>query len=698
MFELFLGLGESLLVIFFQIWLLGLVLCLLLCRRRLWTFTDAFFLGLLWNALVGLFIAPFMSDTFTISLFVKASCVLLLLGFSLHFLFNKKYYKGKFTGALGRSLSKNHILLAMGVALIVMGFVVTHTLGFDDIAHLKYLDEAKMIEPYPVFRLLVGEWEAARYPLFGLLIGELGQNIAGSALFLYYTLGVTIFIAFILKVYEFLLAGNLQKFVALATVLLVASVLMIGGADNYFNYGLYPLQQSKLLFIVGLLYILIGWGIQRNQFYFFIGSGLLIFAVLYHLNLLLLYAVIAPLIILYIFIRRTSRKQWLVLSLSFILLPLLAVPAALSPENGFLRYEEPPVEVSTGGAPAVKKEKPSQFALFMIKAKKMLSWIKNGRYKTKYFQRVFSLDIILIPLILIFALQIGLLINFGFLAVVIALMIFVQQVITVIPKQLMTSMFHSGPFWVLADISRSGIGFSQSSGRTLTDPYTEIILKILGVKNIQHLTDQQNLLSFSPQFSTVGRQYVASQLELSEEDRFLFNGRYSGIKAVDDWQGVDDGNLDHLGKNLDDFYEKGNLQRLKSIARRGLDYAKIQINMPMLTRTSMSESQSDALQDLLDILPKESVSIYRNAALVNISNLAIGDKVRLKFEGKGDPDYLGFLSRNKELKALNITGKKRVFTFDVVDNIPHIVLFFEMDLGHMGGLGTMESVSISINE
>lgn len=696
MFELFLGLGESLFVIFFQIWLLGVVLCLLLCRRSLWTFTDAFFLGLLWNALISLFVVPFLSDTFTISLVIKAVSVLLLLGFSLSFLLNKSRYRGCFTGVFRRSLSKNHILLAMGVALIVMSFVVTHTLGFDDIAHLKYLNEAKTGESYPVFRLLVGEWEAARYPLFGLLIGELGQYITGSALFLYYTLGVTIFIAFILKVYEFLLAGNLKKLVAFSTVLLVASVLMIGGADNYFNYGLYPLQQSKLLFIVGLLYILLGWGIQRSKDYFFIGAGLLIFAVLYHLNLLLLYAVLAPLIILYIYIRRSSRKQWLVFSLSFILLPLLAVPAALSPENGFLRYEEPPAKVSTGGAPTVKKEKPSQFALLMIKAKKMLSWVKNGRYKSKYFKRIFSLDILLIPLILLLVLQISFLTKFSFLAIFIALIIFAQQMITVIPKQFMASMFHSGTFWMISDLSRSRISFSGHSARTLTDPYTTIFLKVFGVKNIQEMTDQQHVLSFSPQFSEFGKKYVASQLQLSKDDRFLFNGRYWGMRAVDQWKGVEKGSLRHFSSNLDDFYEKGNVQRLRSMARRGFDYAKMQINMPVLT--SKPDLEEVQYQNLLDSLPKEPVNIYRHAALINLSNLVIGDEVRLEFEGKGDPDYVGFFAKGKGGKSLNITGKKRVFTFEVTDNFSHVALLFEMDLGHLGGLGTMESVSISIKK
>ncbi len=700
MVDLFFSLCLSLLVVIFQVTVPGVALCLLVSKRAIWTLVDAFFLGLLWNAFISLLVVPFFYNTADVSFTVRIVSVLLVTFTMSLFIFGRKQgYKSVLHSVLENSVSKYHFWLSTGAIGIAGLFVFTHNLGFDDVAHLKYLNEAVAGDPYPVFRLLVGDWEAARYPLFGLILGQLGQGFSASSLFLYYLIGFSVLTAFILKIYEILLAGRLTGKQAFAFTLLVAAMLMVFSFDNYFNFGIYPLQQAKLLFILGVVYLFIGWGKLCNKLYFFIGTGLIGYAIVYHLNLLLLYISVIPLILLFIYFRTSNKKNWLIYSIMFFIPLFISTPSLLSSDHGFLKHKievEAPPSISTG--PKVIVKKPSQFEALLLKAKKLLLWVKEGRYRSKYIARVFSLEIFMIPLLLILVLQVGFFSQFGLIVVVVSSLVIAQQLFSTIPKQFVASAFKSGTSWMLYDIARSGVSLKQSSSRVLTDPYTAFYLKLFGKKNIEVLDSMAEILSFSPEISDIGLSYTASRWDQGKNDQFLLNGRFWGLRAKKQWLSNDTDDVKFLAKDLQRFYGEGNIQRLGAITKNTLEIAKQQINLPFVIRSADINKGVDLdsyKQELISSLSDKTTFIYRHFAIVKLQKLLKGDELIFKLEGKGDADYMGHLSEVEKVKLKTEDLRGNRIKIHVEKDISEVFLVFKMDFGHLGELGTMQSISFT---
>lgn len=711
MIDLLLSFCLSLLVIVLQVVVPGVGLCSLLDKKITWTFIDAFFVGLLWNVLVILLVVPFLGDVFEISLIVKFLSVLLIILILIRFFYKKNAeLENNIINALKKSITINHLLLAFLVTGITILFVSTHNLGFDDIAHLQYLNDAVAGKPYPVFRVVVGEWQAARYPFFGLMIGQLGQGFSGSALFLYYILSLAIFVAFVLKIYEIFLVGNINKSTAFAFTLLISAMMMVVGFDNYFNFGLYPLQQAKLLFILGLVYFFIGWGVQKNKVYFFIGVGLIYFSVLYHLNLLLLYLAFLPVALLFIYFYFSDKKKWILYSCFFLIPALVSMPSALSTEHGFLHFEKKIKSVSTGPkVPAVKKL--SRADILLLKAKKILLWVKEGRYRSKYLSRVFSLDVLAVPLLIFIILQVLVLSQLTLFALMLASLVFLQQVITTIPKQFVSSTLRSGTVWMLYDIVKSGVIKESLSSRVVTDAYTALYLKLLGLKNVEVVKSREAIFSFSPPFSTNGINYIAASKSMSKNDLFLLNGRYWKLKAAKNWRennlnstklGNHSGeisDLDSLINNLSQYYDKGNIQHLNKVAKAGLEAIKLHIDAPMLLRQPKpKQGKVDDYQVIIDDFLVGSVYTYRHFSIVKLFDLKVGDSIQFDCRGNGDAEYLGTLVG--EETGLKVAGKGmrgNKIEFEIIKPIEEATLLFKMDFGHFGELGMMGSVHISKN-
>jgi hypothetical protein len=694
--NLFLDLALSVFILFFQIILPGIALAILFARKTRWTLTDAFFSGIVWNLLLALVLTPLLNDSYLISLSTRILGLLLTVSAVL-WVYKRRPESAldNFKSSIRQSLSWHHFFLASGVIIITSLFVATHNLGFDDVAHLKYTHEASTGTPYPSFRLLVGEWYAARYPLYGVFIGSLSQGVASSSLIIYYLLGLTIVTAFIIKVYEMILAGKQQKSVALATSFITAALLATVGLDNYFNYGIYPLQQAKLMFIIGLIYVIAGWGVLKHYFYYFIGAGLISLSILYHLNLILLYAVSVPAILLFLYIKKKHHKEWLALSFVLLSFPALAVPTALAPESGFLSYREEPDIPSTGDKPKVKPPKPSYWEKLLIKTQKMLNWVKDGRYKNKYIQRAFSWEVLLIPLLVVLLIRIGLQRRLGLAASIIAAFLIIQQLMMTVPQQLLSSTLRSGTAWMLWDLYRS-MPLRQNAQNIASDPYTAFYLKLLGNKNIAAIDPEYSLLSFYPFFPETEKRFVPQKGSADTNYRLLMNGRYWGNQVIQQWNPQADDKLKAFANDIVHFNTVDNLVALKSGIKQGMGFIRDQFSSQLfIDEQAKAVSAKEYLSTIIQHLPDAPVTRYRDTVIFQLSELIAGEDLSFLITGSGSIDYFTSFSDGKYQPLPIDEQSTNEIEFEISENRGKTYFVFSLSqYGHLEGLGSIDSFEV----
>jgi len=695
------GIGLSLISILVFLWLPGKLICSIGSNAHNRTSADAFFAGWLWLVTVTIILSPFVRSSDDLTLLVRS-----LSGFFvILFVITKLYKKFAQTGSntiepvkIGYTADK--ILIFLFVFVFLFSHVLTHNLGFDDVSNLQYIHRALQENPFPIYRTLVGYWQAARYPAFGTINVVLAQGITGGAFYIYYLLGFLLFANVLIKTYEWFFANRQRRLQALSVVAIVAAILMFVGLVNYFNHGIYPFQQSKLLFIVGIIYFYKGLRTSDISFNVVLGAGLLVAGWLYHLNLIILYVLVFPVLLLSVLLFARSVKTKITMMVVLVGFPLLLIlPAIIFSGNSFIRYKEPPPKVYTG---VIKKTKsPTFWQRIEKRVVLVVQWIKQGRQKEAYFNRIISYEIPLIVLLVFFSTKIRYNkkdLDIGIIVVLLTIMLF--HTLTVLPRQALLSVYRSGPFFMLLDIVRSN---AQSKGVYLTDPYTALYLRVLSGAKVSELNDLQQVLSFSPLVSSEDLAPFTSDIAPLKDKALVFNGRFAGRKAVSCLANGKQGGHSQLEDNIGKWVEENNYQVLPSIFFTVSRYFLEQVVAPIIIFNDFDKMMTGK-QPLSE---QNTISVYRDAAVVPFHNIKAGDTAKIRFLFRGDSikrieasSEKGFLTMLKSndpnpTSRYSKNIREQIVEIEWLKDMESKKLFFlASGYGHFGGLGAIESVSL----
>ena len=291
--------------LFFQILVPGWVV--MRCFRRDVSLSDAFAVGILIATTALLFFSLILDGIDSIALAYRVT----LLGVTIISLFrllserqSGRYWRSEIT----LTFSRFPVFLSSITILGAFLFVVTHNIGFDDIAHLQYLADIKDETIFPVFIEVRESWSVARYPLFGLLVKGITLDFAGGGFFGYYFFGLFVLVFFLAKVYDVVLEAKPNSKAGSAAYLISLCILIIGSFDNYLNFGLYPLQQAKLIFLTGIVYLVAFVRDRDSKVLLFLGGTLIAVSFIYHFNMLLLAPLALALGAALFFMERKDRR------------------------------------------------------------------------------------------------------------------------------------------------------------------------------------------------------------------------------------------------------------------------------------------------------------------------------------------------------------------------------------------------------
>jgi len=671
--------------------------------RRQCSISDAFFLGWVINILCGMLLLPFSSTTEILSINVRIAVVVLCL-VTLAISLPKQGFistcKGwKKTIAVGFELPK----VGIGIVVVVLYslFAFSHNVGFDDIAHLDYLDKVLNGTVFPVYIDLVKQWQAARYPAFGMIIGVLGSFVKGSGITLYYLLALFLFIHFFIKVYEFVFERNRNVIHALGCTALIGGILVFIISHNYLNYGFYPLGGSKILFLTGILYVLFSRLPDRSWIMLLLGGTLLTTSYLHHLNLILLYVFTAPLLIIYLFVTKKTWKEWLLACCLCFISSAMIVPAMAVPGGGIVRYvKEPPVVVESTGE-VKKRKKPSFFQKITLRVKQLLSWIKKGRYKNVYFERAFSLEMFFVPAIVL------LFYYFTFYRLIVYCCIgwFIvavgSETVRTVPKQLLVSAYRSGTVWFIADLLRSNIDL-RSSKSVYTDGYSAIFLKLLGNKNVHVLEEYSQFIYFNPLIPAKCPIFEHEEVKRDADNgTLLLNGRFWGLKAVSRWKGHKRSHLAEMADSASLFTQNDSLSNLEPLLSGSVKVAKEQLTLPILVSPRIGTSYISQTS-LLSCFTGDEIRIWRDTAIIPLNGIKRGQKIEVSVDYAGESvAIVAQISPNTNdplIRADVPRWKKRMF-LTATEQVDRLLLVIKADRGHFNGLGRIRSMKVSwLNE
>lgn len=691
---------NSLLILVVQMILPGMLCGQRFARSSRWSLADSFFCGWVLNVFLAILFMPFVDTTGELALFTRIGlvvfCVAIIISQVLKADFGRLF--GQLMESLRYSFQLPKLLIGVAVLILFSLFTFSHNLGYDDVAHLHYIDQVIDGEIFPVYIDLVKRWQAVRYPSFGILTGVLASNITGSGLFLYYLIGLATLLSFLIKVYEFSSHRYSQPLHGLGCTALVGGLLVIAGLDNYFNYGLYPLGTAKILFLTGLLYLLFFRIIRMQKMILLIGSACITTSVLHHLNCVLLYAFFIPLLTAFLFFTRKNWKEWLGACCLFFLFAALTLPGVMKPGGGIIKYVKEPVKISVDSGEVKKRKKPTIFEKIMLRSKQLLNWIKDGRYKNTYFKRVFSLEMLFIPtVVLLFyyftlhkILMIALICSF--------FLIIGRDAARTVPKQLLVSAYRSGTSWFLFDLLRSTVDL-RSKQAVYTDSYTGLYLKILGKPNVKIMKDFDQFVTFNPLVIENDPEKLAEKNRDETGEEILLNGRFFGIQAVSKVKGEEKDSLDRLAELARRFNLNSSLLHLAPLLSGAGTVARKQLLLPLVripaNKTAAEQFEKIQLADLRD---KNDVRIWRDQAVIVLKDLKKSQKIEVNVSYVGESlDVLAQLGggQTNPLRRVDVPRWKKRMFLTVKQDVDNLLLVIKADRGHFNGLGQIRSVEVS---
>ncbi len=560
----------------------------------------------------------------------------------------------RITHNIGVSSNSSHcyfkLFLGLTVAIFATTSMLSHSLGFDDVVHLDYLLSVRSGNPYPTFRPLFGNWMAVRYPLFGLFVGGLGIGISGSGLVLYYLFGVTLVSAFCVKVFEICLSHQIPARLAVTYTSLIVSLLLVAGIDSYMNFGAYPLQEAKLIMMLGAIYLLPGWILLNRSDYFWPGVGLVIVGSLWHFNAAPIAIVYTAVIVAILLLVKRGpgflRKLWLMAGLVVAIAALTLYapePSIKKDDAGVITQAIPPIttenpqrdtvnHVSTlGSSSNPVPASPSLIQSTLSAVKEILASRYYARAWTirDYLVRIGFLPFLL-PLLIagMTRLQTLRLAN-PLLAV--TLLVISYQLLASVPRQVVGSMVRSGTAWMLLDLSRHNL---QKNKIVITDPYTGLYLKHIGNENVESPTTLDQLRLFSALFPMQIGLNTAQRIANTDEVVFLLNTRYWYPQAADRWTGnLDNESWDALWNDLIATGPYRGTESIERLARYGANIFRY-LSQQQLHSIDIGEFKSLALQSSIQPF-KAGFSIFRDIAIIPLGPISENSWIDLNVRGEG---------------------------------------------------------------
>jgi len=594
---------------------------------------------------------------------------------------------------------------------MLAAFVLTHNLGFDDIAHLKYLSDINEGTFFPVFIEVREEWSVARYPLFGLMVKTLGFGLPGADFFLYYVLGSLIFIVFLATCYEKIFDHSYGTKRATTVYLLVLAISIAASFDNYLNFGLYPVQQAKLLFLTGLVHLVAFWRGREDALILFLGGALLALSLIYHFNMMLLVPVV---IALGVFITLSQRKNPRALSAIAIvmIIPIMIGALAMKKEGGFIHHQ-PKIVQDISGEAEVKIPELSVFEKYRRKLIGLVGWIKDGHYRDYYFARVYSAELILVPGV-VFAGLSAISIPFSFPASITVFLILLSLQAVKLPHQIASGLLQSGPWFIAIDFARAEAKSELKKTPVLwTDEYTALVLRGMGLRNVQGLTHKLATLVFSPLVGVHAyRDPIWRDTPEIVDGSFLLNSRYWGVGSSRKFGHINPTPIPDITRGLNELVLEGRRYHTRELTRQGLDFLSGLFFTPLIeipVRIGGGKSEIPVLSGT------KQVFFFRDVALINYGQVKAGSQFRMSVEGKGDffeviyrtdrfaplrqipaishvSDYQKVLEDQNLRVDMDVTERELVFLAkQSIDQLQIIVI---LETGHYSGLGEIDGIRI----
>ena len=615
-----------------------------------------------------------------------------------------------------RSAKEFPWLLSLVIVVATSLFILSHNLGFDDIAHLHYLSKIKGEVLFPVFVEVREGWFVGRYPLFGLTIGMLSEGIPGGGFYTYYFIGVATLIFLLAKIYDLVRARSGSTRTASAFYLLAVTILIAASFDNYLNFGLYPLQQAKILFLFGSIFLIAFLFDRQHLFNLILSGGLLAGSIAYHFNLFLLapVVIIAGMCVLIIERKRSRSLKALALIL---VIPLMISTLALRSESGFVRFEEP-VREAVEQIEVAKPPEPSALELIWMRLKSIAKWISDGHYRDFYIARVYSLEMLLIPVVILGGSYLRATPALYPAGLVLFLIAFGVQAGARLPTQLASMLLQGGPWMVAMDFWRSGIDVNRSKNSFLyTDAYTALVLSGLGVSNVVGLDSKIANQIFSPLISEPSpavRNSFESFASASDVS-LLMNARYWGMGVLKKYGVLGELPLLEVDNDIRGMIAYAQNRKFERIVAALLPIAKRQVAMPMVEIDRESVDDNWLRSPGAHPNNQSRVTIYRDSALIKLPDLGFGEVAKLNVDGVGDSfdvmvrtqgerylKGLTLLSSNKhkdsfseiDFALIHVDHQDKVITVEATQPMRDVELFLTLDMGHLAGLGEIWDIDI----
>jgi hypothetical protein len=693
------------------------------CLRRSVSLSDAFAAGVLIATTAFLLLSIILDGINSIVLAYRVTLIGVTI-ISLFRLLSKSQSGHQWWSEISLTFSQFPIFLSSITILGVCLFVVTHNIGFDDIAHLKYLADIKDEIIFPVFIEVREGWSMARYPMFGFLIKGLTLDLAGGGFFGYYFFGLCVLVFFLAKIYEVVIEATANSKSGLTAYFITLGILVSGNfddyldfglSDNYLNFGLYPLQQAKLIFLMGIVYLIAFIRDCDSKVLLFLGGALIVTSLIYHFNMLLLAPLALVLGAAFLFMERKDRRGLFTLAMVMVI-PVLTVTMALRSDGGFVRHYEPVKEVSVE-VDVVKPPEPALLERVWIRVVDLALWFKDGHYKDFYIARVYSPEIVLLPFAVLGTIALGSISILYPISIMFFALTFTFQIVTKIPTQAFSALLQSGPWLIAADFWRSDIELQKEQNIYSTDAYTGLVLDGLGYSNVNGLDSKQANQIFSPLIGEPNINMgdaVAGTAGYSRSS-ILINSRYWGHGALEKF-GIDDRVLaPKVDTSLSRFLNNGQKRGLKSMAASLMPTLRAIVNSPLVEISGEQAIHYWNKPLRLEITETPEISYYRDSAIITIPNLlpekiylldvsGVGDFLEVMIKKEDNRTFSNLPLVKKESQYYQIVGDNEILlkidhevqTINLISNtqLSNIQIFVTLDTGHLSGLGEIKEVKI----
>jgi len=503
---------------------------------------------------------------------------------------------------------------------------------------------------------------------------------------------------------------------ASAFYLLAATILIAGSFDNYLNFGLYPLQQAKLLFLFGSVFLVAFLFDRQHILSLVLSGGLFVSGVAYHFNLFLLVPIVIIAGICVLILERKRSRSLKALALISIM-PLMAGILALRPESGFVRFEEPEKE-AVEQVEAVKRPESRALELILSRLRSIAKWVSDGHYRDFYISRVYSLEMLLIPALVLGGLYLRIIPALYPAGLVLFLFALGAHAGARLPVQLASVILQSGPWLIMTDFWRSGIDVNRSKNSILyTDAYTALVLNRLGVSNVVGVDSKIANQIFLPLISEPSPD-LKNALEIGARGGdigFLMNSRYWGMGVLEKYGVLGELPSLEVDDDLNGVLSDAQSRKLGRILSSLRPIVKRQIAMPIIELTGESAEGIVARSSSVDSTNQSRVAVYRDSALLTLPALGFGDVAVLKVDGVGElfevmirgqgERYFKALTRlsgNQEAGELfeadfaliHVDHQGKVITVEATQPMRESEVFLTLDMGHLAGLGEIWNIDI----